>query len=443
MRLTRHTNLEGRAAGEAGFFARHFPAWACLAPTLLVAFPSAFPQARAQESAAERFVRASAGAKVYNWQDTRSKVITELQAGALLQVHDEARYEGAGRAWLEVSAPGGFPVWVYGQYLAETGTPNVLRCTASGVRMRPSPDSSVDSMPLGTMLDPGDLVQFVERNDGSKPMAEDWVRVWAPNARAFVAAETVRAENDRDAALAQWKADRRVLADVPLRQASTNKPAANKPAAGAARPGAQDVATQEAAAPATRIPDEAYRSLNYGNTLLGNAMKKGKAATEADFDPAIRAYRVVLDMVPENSTVAASARDRLEQAEAHQTIAAAREELAQAEAHRVEWLEELKKDREARTMAETAHWGRFMGRGWVESKQIGVETRWFLRWSGEITFEIACQSGRYDLALYEGYEIGVRGSLLRERILPTEETQAQEALIDVSRIEVISGAPRR
>jgi len=40
-------------------------------------------------------------------------------------------------------------------------------------------------------------------------------------------------------------------------------------------------------APAEAIPEEAYRSLNYGNTLLSTAIKKGPAAAEADFDNAV------------------------------------------------------------------------------------------------------------------------------------------------------------
>ena len=401
--------------------------------------------APSQDVGAERYVRARSGAKVYNYQDYRGNVITELPAESLLRVLEEHTYStpNGDRAWLEVSAPGGFPVWVFGKYLEETGTPGVLRSTAPGVRMRPIPDNSVAAFPLRSMLEAGDRVEFLERADSTRPFAEDWIKVWAPKARGFVALETVDPEPDVAAARAEWQRKARVLPDVPrAAQAPGTSPAGTVPA-GAPKGEAPVPSAATAHQDGAHVPDEAFRSYNYGNTLLANALKKGSTAIEADFDEAIRAYRVVLDMVPEDSSIAGQARDRLEKAEAHQTIAAARGEIAKAEERRLEWLEELKQEREDRTLAETVHWGRFMGRGWVEAVEQANETHYFLRWSGELTFEIACQSGRYDLGVYEGYEIGVMGSILRERILPTETTVAQEAMIDVSRIEVISGSPKR
>lgn len=426
----------------------------------LLALLAATGSPASAQDAAERYVRAHEGAKVYNYQDYRGNVVTELAAGSLLRVLEEHQYStpNGDRAWLEVSAPGGLPVWVFGKYLEETGTPDVLRSTAPGVRMRPIPDSSVAALPLRSMLDQGERVEFLERADSTRAFAEDWIKVWAPSARGFVALETVDAEPDLAAARAEWQRKARVLPDVPRAATAGSKAAVPAGTSGAAVPAGTSGAAVPAGAPkgetpvtngavtrqeGAKVPDEAYRSYNYGNTLLANALKKGSTAIEADFDEAIRAYRVVLDMVPEESSLADQARDRLEKAEAHQTIAAARGEIARAEERRLEWLEELKQEREDRTLAETVHWGRFMGRGWVEAVEQANETHYFLRWSGEITFEIACQSGRYDLGLYEGYEIGVMGSLLRERILPTETTVAQEALIDVSRIEVISGSPKR
>ena len=38
---------------------------------------------------------------------------------------------------------------------------------------------------------------------------------------------------------------------------------------------------------------------------------------------------------------------------------------------------------------------------------------------GEVVFEISCDSGRYDLDLFQGYELGVRGTTLRAASMAT------------------------
>lgn len=382
----------------------------------------------------ERFVRATAGAKVYNFQDVNGKVVIELEEGALLRVHST----GLDVGFLEVSAAAGFPVWVYGEYLTTTGAEGVLRCTANGVRMRPLPDSSLVSYPLPSWLRRGDKVLFLERADPSIPMAEDWVRVQPAGARGWLPERSTVPVADLAVARAEWRRDVPVL-EAPL------PPSPRAVPGGAARaatpPGAADTGAGTATDPA--IPPEAYRSLRFGNTLLTQALEQGKAAQEADFERAIYAYDVVVEIAPAGSLVVDEANRKRNQARAHQHLAAARAGLARGRVQDEERLRDLRAEREREENAHTVTWGRFMGRGWVESRKIRTERRWFLRWGGEEVYEITCLNGRYDLTLFEGYEIGVKGSTLRAARLATDELQAQVPLLDVYSIEVIEGSPGR
>lgn len=390
----------------------------------------------------ERYVRAAAGAQVRNFQDAQGKVVATLEQGALLLVHGESV------GFLEVSSPAGFPVWVFGEFLAETGAEGVLRATGNGVRMRPLPDSDVSSYPLTTKLSRGERVQFIERADPSLPLQQDWVKVWSPpDARGWVAAGETTPVADAAAAAAEWKRSVRELPDEPAPQAAAPAPkaaAAPAPAAAASASGAAAAGrSDEPAAPAQEVPEEAYRSLAYGDTLLENALKKGKGAVEADFDRAIKAYEVVLGMAPAASQVAVAADRQLTEARLHASMAAARAEVADVARRQEEMLDELRRENEVDALKDTAHWGRFMGRGWVERARIAQEDRWFLRWGGEIVFEVTCMSGRYDMSVFEGYEIGVKGTTLRPATAATEEAEAQVTLLDVTRVEVISGGARR
>jgi hypothetical protein len=205
--------------------------------------------------------------------------------------------------------------------------------------------------------------------------------------------------------------------------------------------GAQDVVPAPASA-ARAVPEEAYKSLAFGNTLLNKALALGDAAIESDFDAAIRAYKIVLDIAPGGTQVAVNATRQLLTAETHATAASVRKGIEDVDARRIQQREDLQEEQDRVALRDTAHWGRFIGRGWVESKSVGEQVTWYLNWGGEIRYEIECQSGRYDLALFEGYEVGVRGSTIREQSMATEEQNELVALLDVTRLEVISAGVR-
>ena len=382
----------------------------------------------------ETYVRAAEGAQVRVFQDANAKALGPLAAGDLLRVHRSDVFDlpdGRKLTWHEVSSPRGFPVWVFGEYLAATGAEGVSAVTGNGVRMRPMPESSISSYPLRTTLSSGDRVQVIETSG-------DWVKVWSPpTAMAWVNASETTPERDVAGARSAWAKDLRVLANAPIAAEKTTGGATKTPTP------SEQPAKDDTAAKDPRVPGEAYRSLNYGNTLLENARKKGKAATEADFQPAIRAYDVVLDMAPKGTQVADTASRQKELAMMLQQVAALRDDLNQTERENEARLRKLREEQYEDAVADTISWGRFTGRGWVESVRKGKEVRWYLRWAGDIVYEVECGSGRYDMSMFEGYQIGVVGSMTRAASSSTEEAVGEVAMLDISSIEVIDGGRRK
>ncbi|HIK61059.1 MAG TPA: hypothetical protein EYF98_10270 [Planctomycetes bacterium] len=376
------------------------------------------------EIAAGSYVRARDGAVVRNFRDEKGKAVHDLDAGSLLMVHSE------NSNYYEVSSPVGFPVWVFGKYLTETGTEGVLKANGNGVRMRPLPDSSLDSFPLTTRLNRGDLVQFIKRADSSRSFDADWIQVWSvPQAHGWISTTEVDAVNDQAVAGREWTDSLRGLVDVPVKWVAP---------AVVAKPD-EEASTEQVPADSGKIPEEAYRSLAYGKTLLKGAMKKGSAAVETDFDSSIRAFDTVLGMVPETSIVAAEAQSKLMEAKAYQTSAATRASLATVEKRQEEMVAEWAEAKRREELRSTELMGRFMGRGWVRMTGRGDDARYFLYWDGTVQ-EISCESGRYNLDLFVGYELGVRGMIMRAASMATDDMPAEVSLLDVSRLEVISGS---
>lgn len=396
--------------------------------------------AASAQAGEEQYVRAREGARIRVFQDANAKSVGTLAEGELLRVHDTDVFDlpdGRSLTWHEVSSPRGFPVWVYGKYLAPTGAENVLAVTGNAVRMRPRPESSISSYPLRTTLQAGDRVLLIERNDPGTALGKDWVRVWSPpTARGWIDAEETSPVEDVAAARRAWAGSLREVPTAPV-EGNGTAPRAEKEQPAPAR--SETPATQPAEA---GVPQEAYRSLAFGNTLLGQALEQGKQATEADFVQAIRAYDVVMEIAPKDSRVAATAAAQKERAVLLQEVAGVRDDLAENEKRNEQRLKELREEQYQEQIKKTVGMGRFTGRGWVEPVKKGKETRWFLRWAGEVVYEVECSSGRYDLERLEGYQVGVTGTTVRAATPSTEEQVGQVALLDVYRIEVLDGGRR-
>ncbi len=393
------------------------------------AAPASARVATTQEAKAElRYVRVKdGGAKILNLADKGADVLLKPSANTVLQVHGESA------GFLEVSAPSGLEVWVYGEYAMASSAPGMLEITASGVRMRPQPSADQKSYALRQSLGKGDQVRFLGRNDPTKAMGEDWLRVMSPaSAHGWIAATDTTAlaagEDGKalfDAAVADAAAKAQ-LVEVPRggdapKTAKTDKPAdkgAEKPAA------ATDKQAKPAAAPAAD-------SLANAEALMEAARK----AADPDFSAAKTAYKKILEANP-NGTAADTARVRLQEIDAREELAQLKVQAKQSEAQRQEALAKKADELREASLYQDPLWGRFQARGWLEQEG----DRFVIRWANRLTAEVVCTQRRYDLANFVGFEIGVTGITSRAAVPGSTPADSKPARIDISRIEVLSGA---
>jgi hypothetical protein len=374
--------------------------------------------AEAQDQAKLRYVSAGdSGARARNLYDAQGVVVLEVKKDTILAVHGERA------GWLDVEAPGGFKVWVYGEYVRAGSEPGEVRISGSNVRMRPLPSSGPESLPLRQHLSRGDEVRMIKRNDPARSLAEDWVQVWSPpGARAWV----------------------RVAETKPL--AASAKGAslwATAVAAASSRPVA-DVGVTPASAPATAKALETAdvnALLGKADTLLQNERAKDEAGGVPNYSVVVAAYEVLLTAVDSGPT-ADLARSRIQLVESYADAYEIRVELEEQRTS----LEAAAKERELeRDAARTRNAldGRFGARGWLVQRKVTGQRKpvWMLEWSGGAVAEVTCDSGRYDLSVFANYELGVSGRVVRGPSVGSGDIEVRPRQIDISRIEVISGRP--
>ena len=168
-----------------------------------------------------------------------------------------------------------------------------------------------------------------------------------------------------------------------------------------------------------------------------------RAGSSREFAAARAAYEDVVRLAP-NSVDAGIAASRLDEL-------TAREDVVRLEADMLAF-EERRREEVARAQAELAAaqkskdplWGRLQARGWLERTELeNDQTAYVIRWAGKITTEVVCTSGRYDLSVFEGFEVGITGVTTRAAIEASLGQSARPVRIDASRIEVISGRYKR
>jgi hypothetical protein len=325
---------------------------------LLVCAPAlhASPQAPAQtptksaseSSTPQRYVRAkSGGAKIYNLADAKGVELESAKAESLLAVYSE----NAG--FLEVEPADGLLVWVSGKYLATTDEPGVLKVTGNGINMRPAPSStSENSYPLARSLNKSDKVRAESRQHPEKPLAEDWVHVWAPaGTRAWckkaevsdatgsdLATLFTSAQKDAHAAAKLYvepKAASAALASAPKSEKTT--PDANLRAGGGASAAAATPAGAQAQGGAGSA--SAATELATANQLY----EKARTSENPDFAAAKASYQKVIDLAPKSSA-ADSARAGLEKIGLHEEIARIKADKAAHEVDRQARLARAEKD---------------------------------------------------------------------------------------------------
>lgn len=377
----------------------------------------------AQDAKPERYVRATASTKLYNVADKKGVAVANVPEGTLLAVYGEQA------GWLSVEPPQGLSVWVYGQFLRATAQPGIAEVTGDGVRMRPKPSSSVDSFPLEQQLHEGDRVRVLARNDPAKSLKEDWVQiVTPPGVRAWVTTgDTGAVESGVDSRSAWMDAVKKSTAGVALfdlREGKTVAAGTTPAAAGTTASGAA-AATKPDAAPAQGTWESAER-----------AYETAKTAPKADWAAVRAGFEGYLTKNP-NGAHAGTAQLRLEQITYHEEIARLKNDAALQEVQRQKLLAEAQAQLEEAALSQDPLWGRFQARGWLrrDENQPG---RYLLQWAGRTAAEVTCGSGRYDLALFEGSEIGVMGAMTR-----TASSVERPMRVDVSRIEILSAPVAR
>lgn len=370
----------------------------------------------------------SEGAKVRNVVGRGGLVLRELPAGRVLAVY------GENGSWLEVEVPGGLPVWVFGEFLRPTATQGIYEVTGKYVNQRPRPSSDPSSYPLRQKLYSGDRVEFIQRDDPSKPFAQDWVQVWSPHGvRAWVGSEETRPLPDGASGETLWS-------QAVLAAKDTRRTGAAGAAAAAAAGAAREAAATTPPAPTVEEQEAALEALGRAEELY--AREQGQSPP--DYASVKTAYQRVLDLAP-SGLVADKANERLLEVSARAEAHALQTEIEERRRNHEQNLEERWRAIEAAAaQVDDPYADRFDARGWIERIELEDGSQvWGLRWSGEFTTELEVSSRRYDLAVYEGFEVGIRGRKLPITTLPEAGFIDSAAVYDVNRIEVLSGRERR
>lgn len=355
---------------------------------------------------AERFVQAgSSGAKLYNIADTKGAQMMSIEAGSLLRVRSENKEAG----YLEVEPVEPVTVWVFGRFLETTEESGVLRVRGTGVNMRPKPSTSIDNnYPLSQSLTTGDRLTMLARNNAEKTLSEDWVQVLAPQGTTLWCRTADTGAAGADAATSFGKAQTAALAKrTPKKETTTAAPKAaelEKPAP------AEKTATRNELAEADALYEAARQS------------------ESQDFTAAKNAYNAYLT---KHSTGAGAekAKSQLERIALHEEVRRLKSDRTALETERQERLARAEAQLREASLANDPLWGRFQARGWLERSGDG----WVIRWAGKPGTELVCAGGRYDLANYEGCQIGVIGAFVKSA------TTGAPARLDVRRIEVLDG----
>ena len=368
--------------------------------------------ARGQDPAPEeplRYARISVdGARVRNLADDKGIVVAELSEGDLVCVH--AEHEAG---WLLVEVPGGYAVWVYGRYLQPTGEGDLYEVTSNAVNIRPRPSSEVTNFPLPQRLHAGDRVRLIGQADEEKPLAETWARVWSPpGVRAWLRGSTTEPLEGSEDGPALW--------------------AAALTASAGTAPAPRARAT-EAGAPIA--PSNAELAANESREALATAralLETERVKESPNFGRVRTAFEAILADAP-STAIAIEARADLDRVVALEEAALLRAELELERQRRAEAVLLERERVHASARAKDPLGGVFLSRG-VLLRRDGVDglPRYVLRFGRENRSELICTSGRYDLEMFDGFEVGVQGSELAAT--GTNDL----AVIEVLRLEVIA-----
>jgi hypothetical protein len=369
--------------------------------TGLLAALAAAP-AFAQDEGIQYSIAGTDGVTVRNVRDAAGIPVGQFGAGTVLAVH-----KTMGR-WSQVEPAGGLTCWVLGTYLNETGVSGRYDVNANAVNMRPLASSGKESFPLMEKLFVGDTVRIVSRLNPSVKFAEDWIQIRTPQGvHGWALTSSIQAAPDSAAAESSWMSDWKDVMDA---MGGEVAPASSKDAAGV-EPG-----TVEATVGSDDLVS-ARRMMNSSPPMYAEAKVL---------------FSAVLSRVEAGSPLAVAAQNGMSQADAYMRIEAIQRQLETDRATREREDAERAAELQRRKDEKTPLMGRYDARGWVESRKLSDGgTGWFLRFAGKESCAIQCSSGRYDLSMFIGCEVGVVGRMMNE-------PGAGQTSCDLRSIEVLS-----
>lgn len=392
-----------------------------------------------------RYVRVrEGGVTARNLYDVKGVPVLEVSGGSLLAVYDERA------GWLEVEVPGGFPVWVFGRFLRATGTPNVYEVTENTVLLRPNPGGAErPGFPLRQRLQAGDRVTVIGLEgggavDASIDLSKAWVNIWSPpGAGAWVQEARTEALGPDEDGAAQWRAAEVALLEAALARADGRgtveaaAPVATGSTSGAGSTG--DTGSTSATGRPAPVREPVADVARAREALVAARAKlaEERARPMPDWEAVRLAFEGVLALGPDPTTEV-WARNELEKIELLAELAAVSTELRQRDQQQREALLQRQEDVWSQIEASHPFYGRFEQRGVLERfRAASGDVSYRIVRVGEVQAELVSRSGRYDLELFVGAEIGVRGEGLGNARFAPGIPQ-----VDASRVEVLS-APRR
>jgi len=378
-----------------------FTRWtACAA---LVATLAASP-ANAQNEETKYCVAGSGGVTIRNVRDDSGIPVGKFGEGAVLLVHETMG------GWTQVEPAGGLTCWVFGAYLKETETSGRYTVTGNGVNMRPMASTGAESFPMMQKLYSGDMVRMVSRKDPSVSFEKDWIQIRTPQGvHGWTKTSALKPASDPAQAEATWRGE---WAEIHEAMGASEKTAT---AAKDEKPTKADSATE------------------------GDLVRARKMMNESPprYAEAKAIYSAVLAKAPSGSPVAISAKNGLIQADAYASIEELQRKLEKERVDRAQRESDRQAELDRRVSEDTPLKGRYDARGWVESRPLpDGGMGWYLRFGGKDSCRVECTSGRYDISMFEGYEVGVAGRM-------TNEAGAAQVSCDMRSIEVLSGRTTR
>lgn len=287
-----------------------------------------------------------------------------------------------------VSMPGGFPGYIYAQYVRETdnGT-GIVTGDRVSFRYRPRPkngEAPVDQVRRGVE------VKLLERRG-------DWWRVLStPEIRAWVATDSVRevekveATPDKIAAALDHKTKERFGTQVATQTKAWT-----------------DARAELAAAHEREKAEKAVAGLITDAVALMNEESR-KAYPDQSWEPIGKLYDTIEKQLDEKGIEEGPTRERYA--------------LAKAEYRRRELLCGIKTAKaepkpasaNVKPLSSTPQPKRFEYSGWLQYRPGPSDYSPFqLYKGGQRLYFVVCDSGRYDLNDYRGFELGIRGTVER------------------------------